>query len=90
MNRTLPLAAAIFAVAALTFSGAPRASLCMENGAVVACPPDAQLSGQQQAVLPNGTQPAPQELNPNQFRPSEVAPDRYPGPALSNDGGDQE
>lgn len=89
MRKTFSLAAAAFAVAALTFSAA-QASQCMEGGALVPCPPDAKLSIQQQAAAPAGTLPAPQELDTNQFRPSEVAPDRYPGPALNYDGGDQE
>lgn len=89
MKKTWSLAVAAFAVAAIAFSTAPRASQCIEGGVVVPCPPDAKLSIQQQAAAPNGAQP-PQELDPNQFRPSEIAPDRYPGPALSNDGGDQE
>ena len=88
MKKTLPLAAAVFAVAAIAVSAAPRASECRENGVVVACPPEAKLSFQQQAAAPLGVQP-PQELDANQFRPAELDPQRYPGPSLtSDDGGD--
>ena len=86
MRKTLPLAAAAYALTALAFAPASHASQCIQNGVVVACPPDAKLSFEQQAAAPDGAQP-PQELDPNQFRPSEVAPDRYPGPALTGEGG---
>ena len=88
MIKTLPLAGAAFAVAAIAFSGAPRAADCIENGVVVSCPPDAKLSFQQQAALPDGAQP-PLQLEPNQFRPSEIDPGRYQGPALTGEGADE-
>lgn len=88
MTKTLSLAAAAFAMGAIALSPVSYASQCMENGAIVSCPPDAQLSFQQQAQVPVGAQP-PQELDVNQFRPSEVAPDRIPGPALTGGGGDE-
>jgi hypothetical protein len=89
MKKALVLGAAAYAVAAIAFTTAPYAAQCIENGVIVSCPPDAKLSFQQQAAAPNSVQP-PLQLEPNQTRPSEIDPGRYPGPSLTSEGGDGE
>lgn len=89
MKKALVFGAAAYAVAAIAFTTAPYAAQCLENGVIVSCPPDAKLSFQQQAAAPNSAQP-PLLLEPNQVRPSEIDPGRYPGPAVTGEGGDSE